>query len=202
VTVIDETQSGQGNAASQDGTALADDPVIPFEGTISVAFWMSMLTAMAIYAAIALAPRLDESIALQQRFYRDAAYSSVLMQEVEHLTRVANALERDAEFRHRVAAIELQVSPRGTTEIPVSKTLGYDARIPVIQEPVVPKVPWYAELVHDLSRPTVLRSRLLLSAIGLLTVAFTCLNPDFFKSRLGSGFRWVLSCLAQRYRSA
>jgi len=150
---------------------------------VSLAFWMTLLIAAAMYGCVALAPRLFAWIEIRHDYLTNAHQLQALESEVDYLERVRDALKSDPEFVRRMAAASIAEDIGDAEVIPVSGTLIFGSedqlqeRMPEIEKPVG------ALLVQRFAADRQLRNGLLVSASLLVVFAFTVLN--------GTGGRFV-----------
>lgn len=151
----------------------------------SLLFWLCLLIAAGLYAAIALSPRLVVWGDLQVESTRRQVELVNLERQAQQLARVAAALERDPEFVAELARVELAAgTPRGT-QIPLPPALGFDPRVPRATETAVAmSSPWYLPAARLAASDARLRWKVLGLASGLLLFAFVFLQGDL--SRLTS----------------
>ncbi|MBT5017337.1 hypothetical protein OAF74_01895 [bacterium] len=168
---------------------------------VSLGFWLTLLTASAMYAILVLAPKLVELSKIQEHSVQLQALKDQRLQEVEHLHRLANAIENDAEFLARIRSNEFSLKREGTVQITVPSELGFDARVP--HEPA-PRTEansvLFADSLRQFSSQTHLRRNWMWVMLGLFFVAFLFMNEAFFSGKFGrSMLRWTGN-LFQRYR--
>ncbi|WP_417847174.1 hypothetical protein [Thalassoglobus sp.] len=182
----------------------ADRTLHPIESiAISMAFWITLLSASSLYALITLAPRLVELSDLQKQSHEIQGSISQADQEVHHLNRVADAIVKDPDFVSRLAKKEFSLAAQGSVQIQVEKTLNYDARIPSISRSAESfQGQWYDDLLRRLAEPGDLRIRWTWGAFGMFLVAFLFLNEAFFTGNIGRFILKLLANLFQRYRTA
>lgn len=176
------TESGKGTAANSLGPLSPTGSLL-----VSLMFWGSLGSAAVLYALLTLSPRLLEAEALRLRQARNQAELCSLAEETAHLTNVARALQSDPDFVARVAASELQALPSGGTHLPVSPSLGYDARVPQagVSAPL-PAPRWYTPALVHLARSGDVRTRCGAACVGLVAFAFFCCHDAFFAGGLGA----------------
>lgn len=150
---------------------------------VSLAFWITLLTAALMYGSVALAPRLHAWMQIRHEFMTNAHQLQALESEVDYLERVRHALETDPDFVRRMAASSVAADVEDTEVIPVSGTLVFGSS-DQLQERLPDAEPLLAAgLVHRFAADRSLRTFLLTSACVLVVFAFTVLN--------GSGGRFV-----------
>jgi cell division protein FtsB len=144
---------------------------------ISLLFWLTLLAAAAVFAAVSLSPKLATYLALCDEFRAQQEELVELEQQHAELERVIAALKNDPQFVAELARLEFDAVRPGEEILSVdsSLTLAPRAGLPRQQRPSTltsPWRPWVA--VVATSRP--LRSTLLLSAAILVLFAFGWLH--------------------------
>ncbi len=143
---------------------------------VALAFWMCLLSSAALFASVALAPRLVEwhelhlaTLARQQQLVE-------LEQHIQHLEKVVHALEYDPHFQSEVTRREIGGPAEGEL-IPIEQSLTVDVTLPAVESPNVPLVvPWYIPILRTLSVPSDWRRRVLWVSAGLCVLAFVALR--------------------------
>ncbi len=149
---------------------------------VPLAFWMCLLSSAALFASVALAPRLVEwhelhlaTLARQQQLVE-------LEQHIQHLEKVVHALEYDPHFQSEVTRREIGGPVEGEL-IPIEKSLTVDVSLPAVEGPNVPLVvPWYIPILRTLSVPSDWRRRVLWASAGLCLLAFVALREREYTS--------------------
>lgn len=143
---------------------------------IPLAFWMCLLSSAVLFAAVALAPRLVEWHELHLATLERQQQLVELEHHIQHLERVAHAMEFDPHFQSEVIQREIGGPSEGES-IPLDKSLTVDVTLPVVASPNVPLVvPWYLPILQTLSVPTDWRRRVLWVSAGLCLLAFVALR--------------------------
>ncbi len=153
-------------------------PPAPPERSILVplAFWMCLLSSAALFASVALAPRLVEWHELHLATLQRQQQLVQLERHIQHLEKVVHALEFDPHFQSEVIRREIGGPTEGES-IPLEKSLTVDVAMPAVEGPNVPLVvPWYIPIFQTLSVPTDWRRRLLWVSAGLCLFAFVALR--------------------------
>jgi hypothetical protein len=136
-------------------------------------FWACLIIAAALYAPCALAGRIVAWSDLQRRYQHRQSELIAAQQQVQHLQRVADALQTDPAFAGQLARADLGAVPEGTTAIELPPELNRDPRIPPAAAAVEPPVdPWYLPLLRRIATDAALRRRLLLAAAGVFLFGF------------------------------
>lgn len=136
-------------------------------------FWACLAIAAALYAPCVLAGRIVTWSDLQQKYLRNQAELVASQQQVQHLQRVARALETDPEFAAQVARTELGAAPADTQVIPLPAELNHDPRIPpapLAAEP--PAEPWYVPTLRLIAADPNLRRNLMIAAAAAFLFGF------------------------------
>lgn len=143
---------------------------------ISLAFWMCLLSSAALFAAVALAPRLVEWHELHLATLERQQQLVELERHIQQLEKVVHALEFDPHFQAEVIRREIGGPFEGEL-FPLDKSLTVDASLPNVAGPNVPLVvPWYIPIFQTLSIPTDWRRRVLWVSAGLCLFAFVALR--------------------------
>ena len=146
---------------------------------VSLAFWLSLLFSAALYAAVALAPKLLDYVALDTEFQTNQAELVSLEQRVTHLERVSDALRNDPEFAAELARIDFEASRPGDERIAVEPLLSLEAdpaTTRLASAAIDGPVAWYIPLLEALTRNRTLRMSLLAIAVIVMVGAFTFLH--------------------------
>lgn len=179
-----------------------ETPLPPRESIfLSLAFWLTLLLASAMYAVLCLSPRLSEHARLTRQSYELQFEAEQRSQEIRHLRRVAQAMQQDAEFISRIARNEFSLAEDGSQQIQVATELGYDARVPGPSQGKRDYVdPWYLDLIELLCNRTSLRNQWTWSILGLYFFAFVFLNEGMCSGRCARQTLRHLLSFGQRYR--
>ena len=136
-------------------------------------FWVCLIVAAALYAPCVLAGRIVAWSELQQTYQHNQAMLIAEQQRVQHLQRVADALETDPAFAKRIARAELRAAQPGTTVIGLPPELNRDPRIPLAETAIAPPVePWHLPFFRRIAADVKLRRNLLLAAAGVFLFGF------------------------------
>lgn len=179
-----------------------ETPLPPRESFfVSLAFWLTLLMASTMYAALCLSPRLSEHARLTRQSSELEFQVEQRSQEIRHLRRVAHAMQQDTEFISRIARNEFSLAEDGSLHIQVATELGYDARVPGLSQGQRDYVdPWYLDLIERLSKQTSLRMQWTWSIFGLYFFAFVFLNEGMCSGRCARQTLRHLLNFGQRYR--
>lgn len=142
----------------------------------SVLFWIVLLVAATLYAAVALAPKILEVQRLST-LYAELQWRLVQSEErADALRRVVAALDDDPQFAAEFARMDLDVSRPSEEVIAVDAALAINPRLSAhsveATQPMDPLEPVWSVLTND--EP--LRRSLLTAAAVLVITAFTFLN--------------------------
>jgi cell division protein FtsB len=136
-------------------------------------FWVCLVVAAALYAPCVLAGRIVAWSDLQRSYQANQAALVAAQQQVQHLQRVADALESDPEFAKTLARAALKAAPEGTTVIDLPPELNRDPRLPQTAPALEPPVdPWYLPFLRRVAADAKLRRNLLLAAAGVFLFGF------------------------------
>lgn len=143
---------------------------------MSVAFWFTLLATAAVYAAVALSPKLAAWITVRQQFTSNAARLAELEDGADYLERVASALKSDAEFAERLVNATQGRRPQSSGIVSVTSDLQFaDVPAMIHREPQVVH-PRLAKLVFHLASHEPHRTWLLFGCCVLTLLAFSVLN--------------------------
>ena len=144
-----------------------------FAWIISLAFWLMLFTASAMYALVALAPRWIDNMQLVADKQANKRRLLALEQEVEDMNTVLVAVESDPEFKAELARLDFSVKRPGDEDIPVDERYLVDARSRAGDIQAEPILPWHAAFVRPFAESDSLRRLTLFAAAVLTIVAFT-----------------------------
>lgn len=161
----------------------------------TLAAWLLLFVALALYAAAALAPRLLQYVRLQHESEVNQHRLVALELDVERLDRIATALEKDPEFARALARANFE-QPDGEERIPLPESLKVDfsAGRANLDLPD-PAWPWYTPLLQRIVDDVRLANALLAAAALLAMASFVW--PALAESPSGGLWR----VLAGRYRT-
>ncbi len=181
---------------------------------VSLLFWLSLMVAAVLYAAVALSPKLAEWIRVREQFSQNAVRLVRLEENVDYLERVATALESDPEFARRLAQASMPGVSSRLEIVPVTRELLFggvsDRKSAADAEESQPSPriqvvrPAFAEAVFHLASHERHRRWLLFAAAAITLFGFTFLNDSESGSlrSLMNSLLWVVSLPARRYRKA
>lgn len=145
-----------------------------YDWIASLAFWLCLFVAAALFASVTLAPRLAAHIELKKEYQANQVELVGMESRMQYLEKVAEALKTDPHFAAEVARIDFDAARPGDERIAVDKTLSLSA--PKYDPPAMPEaatVPWYAPLAQFLAKSAALRPLTLMVAGALVLVGFT-----------------------------
>ncbi|MGC1274122.1 MAG: hypothetical protein WBC44_10480 [Planctomycetaceae bacterium] len=149
---------------------------------MSFAFWGVLLVAGALFATVALAPKLHTLVEQKADYATNQRRLVELEHRADELERVAEAIEHDPEFAAELAKVEFTAGRPGDERIAVHKELqlGGDDAVEPAAEAVGGPMPagWSMPplLLDPLATHAGLRATLLSIAAILTLVAFVVLN--------------------------
>ncbi len=145
---------------------------------ISLLFWLSVLVAAALFAAVGLSPKLIEQLRLRDEFTANQFRLVQVEQQNEQLEQVVNAIRHDKEFAAEMTRIEFDAVRRDEEIIPVESELRLSPRdIGIPHVPAVMPRAWYRPLLVPFAENDSLRRNLLAAAAALVVVSFTWFHP-------------------------
>ncbi len=170
----DENQTIELNPQSTEVSITAR----PSLWVISLMFWLTLILAAALYAVVALAPKLADFANVRTRYASNAHRLVELESEVEYLERVTAALKTDPRFARQLALASQ--GERGQTDevIPVTQELIFSGiPRPELSE-AEPQKSWWMTVVAYLASHPDYRSTMLMCSAALTLFAFTFLNDS------------------------
>jgi len=148
----------------------------PVNGSWVVAalFWIALLIAGGMYAAVALSPKLLAYLNLRNDHYRTQVKLVTLERRVTYLKRVMQALENDPEFAAEQARVELGAERPGDERIEVDSRWHFspdsDFDPSAFRKSILP---WYTPILKVVATNEPMRRGLLIAAACLSVFAFT-----------------------------
>ena len=145
---------------------------------VSLLFWLSVLVATALFAAVGLSPKLIERARLRDESAASQLRLVQIEQQNEQLQRVVDAIRQDKDFAAEMTRIEFDAVRRGEEIIPVDSGLRLSPRDLAVPRSasVMPRV-WYRPLLVPFAENDSLRRSLLGTAAALVVISFTWLQP-------------------------
>jgi cell division protein FtsB len=125
---------------------------------VSLLFWMLLLTAAMLFAAVSLAPKLVTVRSLSLQHHHQQLRLLHLEQQTEQLERVVLALEQDPQFSAEIARLEFDAQRPGEELLPVDDRLQLSPVGQTVWKPVpaaLAEDPWLLSLLklHDTAPP-------------------------------------------------
>ena len=155
--------------ASSPGASAA-----PWSGVfISLAFWLTLLLAAGLFAAVSLAPKLAVYLSLEQRHYAQQLELVRLEQQQKELERVIASLKDDPQFAAELARLEFDAVRPGEEILSVDSSLTLDPNaVSVKPAPVSLRQTSLQTWAAILAEHRALRTGLLILAGSLVLLAF------------------------------
>lgn len=153
----------------------------PVNGSWIVAalFWIALLVAGGMYAAVALSPKLVAYFNLRNDHYRTQVKLVTLQRRVTYLKRVMQALENDPEFAAEQARVELGAGRPGDERIEVDSRWHFSPDSEFDPSAFRKNIlPWYLPILKVLATNEPIRRGLLIAAACLSLFAFTFLQES------------------------
>lgn len=176
-------------------TTSAPDSDQPAGAVAAPLFWACLIIAAALYAPCVLADRIVLWSELHRKHQSNQASLIAAQQQVQHLQRVADALESDPEFAAQLARADLGAAPDGATVIELPPELSRDPRRLPRATPIDPPFdPWYLPPMRWIAADASLRRNLLLAAAGVFLFGFLV-----FREGAWSAPRGLLRTVFGRY---
>src|SRR5436190_77972 len=148
-------------------TSVARDP---WQGWLtSLAFWACLFMAAALYAAVALAPKLLAYLALEREFEANQWRLIALDRQVSHLEKVIEAQTHDPAFVREQARSAFDMTSPDEQRIPVDSHLRLSIEAaPAAANSPARSLPWYSPLLAAVARSRDAGSALLGVAAALV----------------------------------
>jgi len=146
---------------------------------VSLLFWGQLLLAAALYASVALSPKLMSYVGLRTEYTRSQSQLVLLEQQVNELQQVTEALQNDPRVLRELARIDLDAVRPGEERIPLQNELMLQSRVVPrrIHEPEVTRT-WYQPALEAFATNSRLRTGFLLAAASLILISFTFFHPS------------------------
>ncbi|MEZ6045352.1 MAG: hypothetical protein R3C11_07160 [Planctomycetaceae bacterium] len=155
--------------------------LLEFDWLVSLLFWVSLLAAAMIFAALVLSPKLEVYWSLQAEEQQNKERLIALQDEVGYLQNVVQALQHDPEFQAELARIELQAAA------PAQETEVLDLHLSIAAAPTMEASPqeqleeqegWVVNQNRSLVADQQLRNKLYLILAGLVLFSFVFLQDN------------------------
>jgi hypothetical protein len=169
---------------------------------VSLLFWFYLLLAASLFASVALAPKLVETLRLRDLYTSNQLKLVAVERQNEQLQRVVEAIQNDQDFAAELTRIEFDAVRSDEEIIPVAADLKLETRgIETPQaHPVLPAA-WYRPWLALLTENDSLRATLLSAAAVLVVVSFTWFQPASADRLRKHGGCTVWQTLKDRYTS-
>ena len=143
----------------------------------SLAFWLCLFSAAALYAAVVLSPRLLTLLALQREHDSNQWRLVALKSQVDHLQKVIDAQRNDPAFVRELARSDFHVADAHEQRIPVDRHLRLNIETARGDRPAAPpELPWYAPLLSVIADSRGISTAVLSAAAVLVLYGFTFLH--------------------------
>lgn len=145
----------------------------------SLLFWLTLLVAAGLFAAVSLSPKIASYLALCDEYRTQQEELVELERQHAELERVIAALKDDPQFAAELARLEFDAVRPGEEILSVDSSLSLtpNARAPLPKPRPVVRSPW-RPWVGVLASAQPLRKTLLLVAAGLVLFAFGWLREE------------------------
>lgn len=154
---------------------------------VALLFWLCLILAAAMYAAVSLSPKLLAWIELRDEHYAHQVRLVEVERQVSYLGRVVDALENDPEFAAQLARVDFDAARPGDERITVDPSLSLDAHSETPPRSLSPRShSWSVPLLRQFTDRPDLRRALLTIAAALCVFAFTFLQESLVSEALPS----------------
>jgi hypothetical protein len=146
---------------------------------VSLLFWLSLVAATLMFAAVGLSPKVLERLRLTEQY--EASQLRLVQTELQNdqLERVLDAIRRDKEFAAEMTRIEFDAMRKDEEIIPVDPALRLSPReLAATRSSAVIPAAWYRPLLVPFAENDLLRRNLLIAAAITVVVSFTWLQPN------------------------
>lgn len=156
----------------------------PASWLISLIFWSCLIAAAALYAAVALAPKLQKYLEVRHQFLTNQMQLVQIERETAYLKRVRDALENDPEFAAQMAQVDFHIGRTDAEVIPVDSELMRGARdFASESSPAITRIEPSYPFLQLLAESHFWRSFLITMSAGLTLTAFTFMHHPQLKQR-------------------
>jgi cell division protein FtsB len=154
----------------------------------SLAFWLCLFAAAALYATVTLSPKLLAYLTLNRDYCANQWQLVSLKKQVDHLQKVIDAQKNDPAFVREQARNDFDVASPDEQRIPVDSHLRLNIGTGSADLVVVPPdLPWYAGLLAGVARSRPAANALLGLAAFLVLYSFTLLYERRSSSDASTG---------------
>lgn len=145
---------------------------------VSLLFWLSLVVATLMFAAVGLSPKVLERLRLTEQYQANQLRLVQTELQNDQLERVLDAIKRDKEFAAEMTRIEFDAMRQDEEIIPVDPALRLSPRdLTTPHSPAVIPAAWYRPLLVPFAENDLLRRNLLIAAAITVVVSFTWLQP-------------------------
>jgi cell division protein FtsB len=142
----------------------------------SLAFWLCLFTSAALYATVALSPKLLAFLTLNREYHANQWQLISLKKQVDHLQKVIDAQKNDPAFVREQARSDFDVASPDEQRIPVDSYLRLNIGTGNADLAVAPaELPWYSPLLAIIARSRSVSNALLGIAAILVLYAYALL---------------------------
>ena len=146
---------------------------------VSLLFWVSLLSAAFLFAAVSLSPKMLETMRLQDDYDATQFRLVQVEQQNEQLQRVVDAIRQDPDFATEMTRIEFDAVRKGEEIIPVDPELRLSPRdLTQMRTPALIPRAWYRPFLVPFAENDSFRLSLLGTAAVLVIVSFTWMQPS------------------------
>ncbi len=139
----------------------------------SLAFWLCLFAAAALYATATLSPKLLTFLTLNRQYHANQWKLVSLERQVDHLEKVIDAQKHDPGFMREQARCDFDVASPDDERIPVESHLRLNIGTGSANLTVAAaELPWYSPLLATAARSRNVSNALLLAAALLVLYAF------------------------------
>ncbi len=143
---------------------------------ISLAFWLCLFAAAALYATVTLSPKLLAFLTLNRQYHGNQWKLVSLERQVGHLEKVIDAQKHDPGFVREQARSDFDVASPDEQRISVESHLRLNIGTGAASLQVAPaELPWYSPLLAAVARSRPVSNALLFVAALLVLYAFAML---------------------------
>lgn len=148
-------------------THATHDSILP-----SVAFWLCLFLAAALFGAVVLVPKILVAERLAQRHREIESRIDWMQRRNAYLDQVVDAFQNDPEFAAEVARFDLGARSPDEHRVEAEARLAFRLAPPAPPAAVPASMPWWITLLEPFARDEMVRDAALLTAAGLLIAGF------------------------------
>lgn len=174
---VDPTTSPDATKETRFDFDRTDRPAGAGAALVSLAFWVTLIVAGCLYAAVALSPKLADWIRVRQMFVANAARLDQLEQQADRSEQLLAAVQRDTRVAVNIAELDSRIRAEAQAAVPETADAGVEPRSAglLLRSGVV-------QVVEQLAGDLPLRRRLLIMSGVLTLFAFTFLHEGGFRA--------------------